>query len=386
MRRAISLFSGAGGDTLGMEEAGYKVVAFSEMDKDAIATHRARFPDSVLLEHNGSRNIQQLPDAIFSAYTGQIDVLFAGFPCQGFSHAGKKKSDDPRNELVHEFVRATRLIQPTWIIGENVKGLLSRKGHDPVLNVSRPVIDIIVDLFRAIGYRITYKLVNTSDYGIPQLRKRLILVGHHGDKGLQWELPTLRPIPTIRSFLEDTLEDAMPLTPLDPDAVPADAERYWIPTTKHVSGEPHSNLKRLIDGVRGLTSKEREESDEKTITEPFPLLSFGRRSSGYHGEIIDPDTPSKTIICTYQSCPRLFVGMSNGHQKWIRTYTVTEMARIQGFPGDYPFRGSKKAIQTQIGNAVPPPLITHVIQSLDRIRFTEMTEKVHIEVSDTEDE
>lgn len=138
MRRAISLFSGAGGDTLGMEEAGYKVVAFSEMDKDAIATHQARFPESVLLEHNGSRNIQQLPDAIFSAYTGQIDVLFAGFPCQGFSHADKKKSDDPRNELVHEFVRATRLIQPTWIIGENVKGLLSRKGHDPVLNVSRP--------------------------------------------------------------------------------------------------------------------------------------------------------------------------------------------------------------------------------------------------------
>lgn len=88
--------------------------------------------------------------------------------------------------------------------------------HDPVLNVSRPVIDIIVDLFRAIGYRLTYKLVNTSDYGIPQVRKRLILVGHRGDKGLQWELPTLRPIPTIRSFLEDTLEDAMPLPQLDP--------------------------------------------------------------------------------------------------------------------------------------------------------------------------
>ena len=386
MRKAISLFSGAGGDTLGMEEAGYNVIAFSEMDKDAIATHQARFPQSVLLEHNGSRNIQQLPDSMFSAYEGQIDLLFAGFPCQGFSHAGKKKSDDPRNELVHEFVRATRLIRPKWIIGENVKGLLSRKGHDPVLNMSRPVIDIIVDLFRAIGYRMTYKLVNTSDYGVPQVRKRLILVGHRGEKYLQWELPVLRPIPKIRSFLEDTLEDAMPLPELDPDTIPADVNRYWIQTTKNVSGEPHPNLKRLMEGVRGLTAQERKESEEKTITEPFPLLSFGRRSSGYHGEIIDPDTPSKTIICTYQSCPRLFVGMSNGNQKWLRTYTVTEMAQIQGFPRDYPFRGPKKAAIKQIGNAVPPPLITQVVESLALITFTDTDEKVNIDVSESDDE
>lgn len=168
--------------------------------------------------------------------------------------------------------------------------------------------------------------------------------------------------------------------------MPADAERHWIPTTKNVSGEPHPNLKRLIEGVRGLTSKEREESNEKTITEAFPLLSFGRRSSGYHGEIIDPDSPSKTIICTYQSCPRLFVGMSNGHQKWLRTYTVTEMAQIQGFPRDYPFRGSKKAAIKQIGNAVPPPLITQVVDSLALITFTDTDEGVNIEVSDSDDD
>ena len=386
MRKAISLFSGAGGDTLGMEAAGYNVVAFSEQDKDAIATHLTRFPQSVLLEHNGSRNIQQLPDTMFSAYAGQIDLVFAGFPCQGFSHAGKKKSDDPRNELIHEFVRATRLIHPKWIIGENVKGLLSRKGHDPVLNTSRPVIDIIVDLFRTIGYRLAYKLVNTADYGVPQVRKRLILVGHRGDMGLRWELLTLRPIPTIRSILENTLEEAVSMPDLDPDTVPSEVDRYWIPTTKNVSGEPHPNLKRLVEGVRGLNAQERTESDDKTITASFPLLSFGRRSSGYHGEIVDPDMPSKTIICTYQSCPRLFVGMSDGERKWLRTYTVIEMAQIQGFPHDYPFRGSKKAAIKQIGNAVPPPLITHVVQSLDHITFTDEDENVNINVSDSDDE
>jgi DNA (cytosine-5)-methyltransferase 1 len=382
--KAISLFSGAGGDSVGLEEAGYDVVAFSEQDKDAIETHKARFPHSVLLEHNKSSNIQHLPDSVFSAYSHQIDILFAGFPCQGFSHAGKKKADDPRNELVHEFVRATRLIQPRWIIGENVKGLLSRKGHDPVSNTLRPIIDIIVDLFRSIGYRMTYKLVNTSDYGVPQIRKRLIMVGHRGDLSLRWNLPVRQVIPNIRLILEDTLEDAMPMPRLDPDCIPIQAERFWIRTTKEPTGTPHPNLVRVVQGIRGLTPNERKDTDDKTITEAYPLLSFGRRSSGYHGEIVDPDTPSKTIICTYQSCPRLFVGMTNGTDKWIRTYTTTELAQIQGFERDYPFRGSKKSIIKQIGNAVPPLLIKQVVESLVHITFTE-EEMVH-EVDDGQDD
>lgn len=126
---ALSLFSGAGGDTVGLTKAGWKVTHFSEFNNPAIETHKAAFATSeLLLSPSGSNDIKKIPDEIFASLKGKIELIFAGFPCQGFSHAGKKRVDDPRNELVHEFVRVTKLIQPTWIIGENVKGLLSRKG------------------------------------------------------------------------------------------------------------------------------------------------------------------------------------------------------------------------------------------------------------------
>ena len=146
-KTAISLFSGAGGDSLGLKRAGYNVIAFSEFKKPAIATHLKEFPNSTLISPDSITNI---PDEVFEKYTG-IDIIFAGFPCQGFSNAGKKKADDPRNELVHEFVRVVRIIKPRYIIGENVSGLLSRTGNDPVTNTERPVIDIICDLFAKIG-------------------------------------------------------------------------------------------------------------------------------------------------------------------------------------------------------------------------------------------
>jgi DNA (cytosine-5)-methyltransferase 1 len=375
--KALSLFSGAGGDSLGLEQAGYDVCLFSEKNKDAIETHRAQFPHAVLLEHNGETDIQKLPDEVFTAHRHKINLIFAGFPCQGFSHAGKKNPDDPRNELVHEFVRATRLIEPEWIIGENVKGLLSREGKDASGQI-RPVIDIITNLFHSIGYRITYKVMNAADYGVPQLRKRLIIIGHRGPKELHWELPMIRPIPTIRSFLEPSLENSLTWNPPDHEA------RFTISTRNSVStGTPHPNLVRLVQGIRGLTPSERAESDEKTITEANALLSYGSRSSGYHGEVVDPDAPSKTIICTYQSCPRLFVELRHGNTYYLRTLTIRELAQIQGFPADYPFRGPIKSIIQQIGNAVPPPLIRYVAESLPSITF--MNRRVIIE-TETETE
>jgi DNA (cytosine-5)-methyltransferase 1 len=376
-KTAISLFSGAGGDSLGLEQAGYHVVAFSERQKDAIATHQARFPESVLLQHEKTTNIQELPDNVFSHYAGKINLIFAGFPCQGFSQAGKKKADDPRNELVHEFVRATRLIQPEWIIGENVKGILSRDGMDERTQTIRPVIEIIRDLFRAIGYQITWQVLDASDYGVPQCRKRTIIVGRRGMQIPHWEAPpVVQPRATIRPLLQSTLADAIPF-PYPQLAKGEDDSMYWIPlqTNEMISGKPHPNLNRLVQGIRSKTmdeKKEHPEEDEKKIVEDEPSLSYGRRVSSYHGEIVHPDAPSKTIICTYQSCPRLFVGMTSTDlsQRWLRTFTVTELAQLQGFPKNYPFQGNTKSVIQQIGNAVPPPLIYHVVKSLENITFS----------------
>lgn len=397
LKHALSLFSGAGGDTTGLEQAGWKVTHFSEFNDIAIQTHRVAHPSSQLLVGSGGSNdIKQIPDSVFSEMRGRVDLIFAGFPCQGFSHAGKKRSNDPRNELVHEFVRATRLIQPTWIIGENVKGLLARKGVYPKDTTPRPVIDIIKELFEAIGYKISYRVIDAVEVGVPQQRKRLIFVGHKGNMYpiIPWnELPTPAQPPTIRSLLTSTLDGAVELPPL---YKPSEQDaRYWIPTTEQTaSGTPHSNLIRLVAGHRNLSSKEKaaQGHDAKAkilYTEPNGLISFGVRKGGYHGQVLDPDAPCKTIICAYNQCPRLFVGLYNATTRkyWIRCLTPAECGQIQGFSATYPWQGAAKDKYVQIGNAVPPPLAAAVAHLLEKVTFSTTAQRHDQQVEgDTEED
>jgi len=300
--------------------------------------------------------------------------------CQGFSHAGTKKHDDPRNELVHSFANVASIVQPEWIIGENVKGLLSRKGRDPSGPKDaplKPVIDIIVELFERTGYKVTHKLIDVSDIGVPQRRKRLILVGHRGPlyPHLPWDdlAKASTPVHTsIRGFLEPHLEGAMEVPVLyTPAEQPA---HYWIPTTAvSATGTPHKNLVRLVEGRRNPSSKEKAATPPITgpLVEPEGLISYGVRKGGYHGMIVDPDKPCNTIISTYNLCPRLFVGLHNitTGTYWIRCMTPRELGQIQGFPADYPWQGTEKQQIAQIGNAVPPPLAERIVRSLARVVF-----------------
>lgn len=387
--KAISLFSGAGGDTVGMEHAGYEVVAFSEFKKPAIQTHLAAFPRSNLLVHpeTQSTDIKQLPTEILSPYHNQLDIVFAGFPCQGFSHAGKKRVEDPRNELVYEFSRVVEITKPKWMIGENVTGLLSRTGKDPITQEIRPVIEIIRDIFDRIGYRILYRVWKAVDHGVPQERKRLIIIGSPKERGWpsfpEEQEQKDQTLPHLRRILEDHLEGAM-LFPKEniPQGL---SPHYWITTSEtKPTGQPHPNLIRLVNGIRNLSKKEKdlqgqqqEQQQEKTTKAERGLISFGVRKSPYHGQILDPDLPSKTIICTYGLCPRLFVGLHHVESDtyWIRCLSIRELGQIQGFPKEYPWMGKEKEIITQIGNAVPPPLSAAVMNILPRIQFHEQSPK-----------
>ena len=140
-RNAISLFSGCGGDTLGLERAGFKVVAYNEFKKCAIDTHQANFHNSVLLKDGDKTDITKIPDSAFLPYKGKTHIVFAGFPCQGFSKAGKKDHADPRNQMFRQFLRVAKVVRPNFIIGENVTGLQTMKSGpnelDPLM------IDII---------------------------------------------------------------------------------------------------------------------------------------------------------------------------------------------------------------------------------------------------
>ena len=351
--RAISLFSGCGGDTLGLERAGFRVIAFSECNKAAIQTHLANFPESVLLQEPNSKSadITKIPDAVFEPYKGTADVIFAGFPCQGFSRAGKKQATDPRNQMFQQFVRATRIVRPRFIIGENVTGLEKMKSgpepDDPL------ILDIIRQSFRAIGYEFTHKVLEANQFGVPQKRKRVLIVGWDTARIKTFDVASFwasvaafgasRALPRMRDFVGASMEGAH-LLPAG--SVPENFERYALAVAADAqpTGEPHPFV----------VLKAREN-----------LLSCSKRDSPIHSEIIDLDAPSKTIICTYDHQPRLLVGLRKPDgTAYARCLLPQELKQIQGFPADFVLRGNKKEMVVQVGNAVPSALVESVASVL----------------------
>ena len=333
-RLAISLFSGAGGDTVGMEQAGLRVVAFSENNAACVRTHKAAFPDSVWLGESVKGDISKIPDSEFEPYANKVAVVFAGFPCQGFSNAGKKNVNDPRNRMFQQFLRVVRIVQPEWIFGENVAGLLTKKTDDG----ENSVIDAIKECFAEIGYPIHYKVYDMTTVGVPQARKRIAIIGNR--LGIPVEMPTFdEPKVGLRHIAEATMEGAMETTmELPPEccvSVPEDAE----PT-----GTPHPFM---------------------VLKHTENLISFRKRDSPIHSEVLDLRNPCKTLICAYTFQPRLYVGLAKpSGKKYIRCLTVREAAQVQGFPADHPFQGSHDDQIKQVGNAVPARWVTRMIQTL----------------------
>ncbi len=350
--KGISLFSGMGGDTLGMKMAGVDVIGYSEIDKKFCETHEKNFPESKII---GCGNILKTPDEAFETYNGGVDIIFAGFPCQGFSQAGKKLPDDPRNTLFREFLRATKLVNPKYIIGENVKGLLKRKNKDGGF-----YIDIIKSEFEALGYTIYTKVMKTCNYGIPQKRERLIIVGIKSDIDNGYVFPEERPdTNNLYDIVKFSMEGALKITPTDFDMTQVPDEcilkNMENDAVEHTEGplKPHPNLISLAR-VRDYVYNDKE----------YPLrLHFGKRIP-VGGEVIDIRKSINTIICTYARQPRFFVPQQNKNGYYLRALLPNELKQIQGFPSDFEISGNKSQQIVQIGNAVPPPLICEVVKKL----------------------
>ncbi|NBO61813.1 MAG: DNA (cytosine-5-)-methyltransferase [Flavobacteriia bacterium] len=363
---SISLFSGCGGDTLGLTRAGFHVAAFNEFNKAAIQSHEANFSTSILLKDpvSNATDITKVPDSVFEPYKGTTKIVFAGFPCQGFSKAGKKKATDPRNQMFRQFVRVVKVTKPDFVIGENVVGLTTMKSGpnetDPLM------LDIIKKAFQDIGYEMTHKVLEATEFGVPQKRKRILLIG--------WDVsryPTFDPssfwasvanwganqqIPILRSFVKPVLTDAYELKV---DEVPEDFDTYALTTSDTVSGTPHPFV---------------------VLKAGEKLLSCSKRVSPIHSEVIDLNKPSKTIICTYDHQPRLLVGLKHQDgRRFVRTLLPDELQQIQGFPSDYKVLGNKKELVVQIGNAVPPNLVQSVSTVL-RSYMEPVFETVPVEV------
>lgn len=350
---AVDLFAGAGGLSLGFEQAGFDVVAAVEIDPIHACVHEYNFPHCAVIPRS-VRDItgEDIRTAARIEADVNIDLVAGGAPCQGFSLIGQRALDDPRNSLVREFIRLVQELKPSYFLFENVKGLTVGK--------HRKFLEEFIDELRACGYQILqpWRVLNAKDYGVPQSRERLFLIGSRNDC----------PIPKYPSPLEHqvTCEDALEDLPnaenfeqlLHSDEVEANylrRARGYSSLMRCSNAESwrygykrHWNSKALTSSRRTRhTSISRRRFHETSPGTIEPISRFFR---------LPPDGMSNTLRAGTDSARGAFTSPRPIHYKYARCVTVREMARLHGFPDWFRFHVTKWHGARQIGNSVPPPL------------------------------
>ena len=373
----VSLFSGAGGLDLGLDRAGFTMLVAVEKDHHARATLKAnnehfRFPHYTFFE---DVNKVEGKDILAAAgmRVGEVDLLSGGPPCQPFSTAGNRRSIvDPRGSLFGRYLQLVAELQPRLFVIENVRGVLSAalrhrplaqrgSGNQPLAPdeqlgslLSKVILPEIQD---GLGYQVIYGLVNAADYGVPQIRQRVIFIGSRDH-----ELSQNGRTPSI--------EELMPPTH---SKMPAYGQPIW---------------RTLGDALEGLVEAEPEtmlySRDRAAILSQIPPGENWR----YIRDNCDNDYLRKVMGGAYSSsggrvgfwrrlefdaaCPTLPASPIQKatclcHPTATRPLSVREYARLQQFPDDYVFKGSISAKYTQIGNAVPVGLATAVGASVAKL-------------------
>lgn len=315
----IDLFSGAGGLLRGFLDSGFKAISSVEYWSPAIETHRLNYPGVPI----DTRDIRLIPDSNICEFRDKVDVVVGGPPCQGFSTIGKRIVKDPRNELVFEYIRFVRLCQPKVFLMENVRGLLSTgKGV---------VKDSIISEFSAIGYNVASKVLCAADYGVPQKRYRLFFLGVRRDLNIEPSFPVATFNPSHYNTVGNAIMDLVGKENIVPNHVPlkhneiVKARISYIPEGQ---GLPTEGLPEAV--LKGSRSDFRD-NHLKNFSHVY------KRLSRY--------LPATTMVPGHNAFPL--------HPTENRSLTVREAARIQTFPDDVVFCGSRQNQCIQVGNAVP---------------------------------
>lgn len=342
-RPAISLFSGAGGLDLGVEQAGFGVRAAVEYDADACDSLRANFPGIAVLEGDIRRVATADLLATASLRSGEAELLLGGPPCTPFSKSGnwleqKRRGLDPNASLLEHYVRIVDEARPRMFLLENVFALAYS-------NHNRAWLDFLLESFEHLGYHVTRRTLLAADYGVPQRRQRLIIVGsldhepgipaptHTGPHERRvWRQGELAKHVTAAEAIGD-LADRDDLA--EPDEVVAGKYGHLLPEVPPGDNYLHFTAKR---------------------GHPQPLFEWRKRYWSFLLKL-DPDQPAPTI----QAQPGPYVGPFHWHNRRLRT---PEIKRLQSFPDEFVFCGNRRSVQRQIGNAVPPLLARRIAESL----------------------
>lgn len=368
---SVEIFSGAGGLALGLQKAGFNHVALYE--RDAAACQNLNFNIQ-----NGYRPIKNwrviqtdVRTVNYGYFDGRIELLAGGPPCQPFSLGGKHKSCDDARDMFPEAVRVVREIKPKAFVFENVQGLLRQSfrtyfnyillqlQYPEILKDGLTLAEHLSKLekYHAAGradglaYRVLFQSVNAADYGVPQIRRRVIIVGFRNDFHVDWSFPTAKHSADALAYSkwiskDYWLEHNLPA----PEEIPlSQAEIRRIRRSVEENFFPLKRWKTVRDALKNLSAA-------KNISNHEPRLG-AKIYKGHSGSVLD--LPSKAIKAGVHGVPggeNMLVEDSGN----VRYYTVRESAELQTFPHDYIFVASHSENMRQIGNAVPVKL-AHII-------------------------
>ena len=394
----VSLFAGAGGMDLGFQKAGFEIIWANDFDKDSVDTYNKNFGNHIVLG-----DIKDIPS---SDIPNNPDVVIGGFPCQGFSINNKKRSmDDERNHLYKEMLRIIKDKKPKYFVAENVKGILSlEKGE---------VIKLIVNDFKKIGYDVDYKVLTASDYGVPQNRQRVFIIGNRINKENPYPKVThynpnlkknqqlnlldndLKPYVTAKEVLEHLSNVRISYDPIKVGnkyvynhiARTNVAETFWGRKYKVNQHDICDYLKEARNKSEWSTQKIdeyfgyrhtaghwfRKDNNSGSIPNPEDwwelkkLLKFDNKydkavttleektiTFEQSLRIANWETPSDTITATGTEI----------HPNKKRRISVREAAILQTFPNNFKFEGAMGSMYKQIGNAVPVDLAKLVAKEI----------------------
>ena len=356
MIKTVSLFSGGGGLDLGFKKCGYNINWAIDNSKDAVETYKHNIDNNIICADITKINISEIPDA---------DVIIGGPPCQSFSLIGKRNTTDSVGKLVWTYLEIIRKKRPKAFVFENVTGLLSAKDED-----GSKIIDNLICEFKKMGYTTTPKVVNAADCGVPQSRKRVIIVGLLGEE--KFVFPKIKYNIDGSNGLKKyvSVEDAIG------DIVNCSEDYSSKPLTNYQIEMRKNNKKNILKNHNKQKQSELDTFIIENVKEggnymDIPSTVNSKRirrlqQEGGHTTCYGRMNRKKTsyTINTYFNRPN--VGC-NIHYSENRLITAREALRLQSFPDEYEVvANSKQGMNTIIGNAVPPLLAYNIATELKK--------------------
>ena len=350
--KVLDLFCGCGGISSGFYKSGYEIVGGIDFDKDSIETFKYNFPHANVICDDISK-IQN--NFISDFFPNDIDVIVGGPPCQGFSNANRwqNEKEDPRNKLFFEFLRFVEQINPSVVLIENVRGILTK---DNGFAKER-----IVKNIKSLGYEIFPEILNASDYGVPQNRLRAFFIGFKGHlrkKEIQLKNNNSQKKITVK----DAIGELYKFKKNDTDkyllrAKPNSEYRAYLRSKDNLIHN-HQIIYPAMSTQEKIKHVKQGGNWRDIPTELFPKLRNNRHSSAFKR------LNEKDVSIT--------IDTGNAHSNYFhpifnRLPTVRESARIQSFTDDFLFIGSRTSQYRQVGNAVPPLLANHIANQIKNV-------------------